>query len=233
MFSSSSRSVVDTMTSSSNKNRCKLLILDLDTSKTSIADLRTHFTTYAPIEYIETFSGGTSAIICFVSYLPVNHLVQQRTAQLGQNKIRLRPFRFDPHNWHIDSHTIHVKLSASVYNNHLLNEAVLRFCFRDYQSAITKLDLLEENQALISFTNYDYVDQILLQPPMTFVVNEIPLVFERMMEQIPKKSRWDQASDPLTAIPVLSKRDPVVYKLMKHIEYLTKQLRGKLIHFND
>ena len=216
-----------TASSSCENNRCKLLILDFDTNKTSIADLRTHFSTYAPIEYIETFTEGTSAIIYFVSYLPVDHLVQQRTAILDQKKIRLRRFRFDPHNWHIDSHTIHVKLATPVYNNHLLNEAVLRFCFRDFQSAITKLDLLEENQALISFSNYDYVDQILLLPSTTFIVNGIPLVFERMMEQIPKKSRWDQAPDPLTTIPILSKRDPLVHKLMKHIEYLTKQLRGK------
>ena len=215
------------MTSLPDNNRCKLLILDLDTSTTSLADLRTHFTSYAPIEYIETFFNGTSAIIYFVSYLPMNHLVQQRTALLGQNKIRLRRFRLDSNNWHIDSHTIHVKLSTLVCDTQLLSEAVLRFCFRDFQSSITKIDLIDNNQALISFSHYDYVDQILLLPPEMFIVNGIPLVFERMMEYIPKKSRWDQRPDPLTTIPVLSKRDPVVHKLIKHIEYLAKQIQGK------
>jgi hypothetical protein len=52
------------------------------------------------------------------------------------------------------------------------------------------------------------------------------------MEKIPRKSRWDQPTDPITTIPVLSVRDPVVHKLISHIEYLTKQLRGKRIYFD-
>jgi hypothetical protein len=60
-----------------------------------------------------------------------------------------------------------------------------------------------------------------------FIINGIPLQFERMMEKIPKKSRWDQGPDPLTTTPILSVRDPVVHKLVSHIEYLTKQLGGK------
>ncbi len=64
-----------------------------------------------------------------------------------------------------------------------------------------------------------------------FIINDIPLVFERMMEKIPRKSRWDQAPLPLTTTPILSVRDPVVHKLISHIEYLTKQLRGKTSTF--
>lgn len=217
------------MTSLPENNLCKLLLLDIDPSKTSRADLRIHLTSYAPIEYIETFFKGTSAIIYFVSYLPVNHLVEQRTAILGENRIRLRRFRLDSNNWHIDSRTIHVKLSG---DGQLLDETVLRFCFRDFQSSINKIDLIDHSQALISFSHYDCVDQILLRPSEMFIVNGIPLVFERMMEHIPKKSRWDQQSEPLATIPVLSQRDPVVYKLIKHIEYLTRQIRGKSIELD-
>jgi len=63
-----------------------------------------------------------------------------------------------------------------------------------------------------------------------FIINGITLVFERMMEKIPKKSRWDQAPTPLTTVPVLSVRDPVVHKLISHIEYLTKQIREQPNH---
>jgi len=215
------------MTSSLNINRCKLLVLDLDINKISIADLRTHFSSYGPIEWIETFPDSTSAIIYFVSYLIVDKLIQQRTSFIGQNKIRLRRFRLDSNNWHIDSHTLYVKLSTL---NCQINETTLRFCFRNFQSSITKFDFLQDNQALISFSNYDYVDQILLMSSDMFIINGIPLQFERMMEKIPKKSRWDQGPDSLTTTPILSVRDPVVHKLVSHIEYLTKQLGEKSNH---
>jgi len=218
------------MTSSINNNRCKLLILDLNINKISVSDLRTYFSSYGPVEWIETFPGSTSAIIYFVSYLTVDYLVKLRTCLIGQNSIRLRRYRLDQNNWHIDSHTLHVKLSTPVYSNNILNESALRFCFRDFQSYITKLDIIYDNQALIFFSNYDYVDQILLQPSNMFIINGITLVFERMMEKIPKKSRWDQAPTPLTTVPVLSVRDPVVHKLISHIEYLTKQLREQPNH---
>lgn len=214
------------MTSSFTNNHYKLLILDLDTNKITLDNLCTYFTSHGPIEWIETFPGSNSAIICFVSYLPVNRLVNYRTCLIGENNVRLRRFRFDETNWHIDSHTLHLKLSLPVYSNSLLTEETLRFCFRDFQSNITKIDLIIDNQALISFSNYDYVDQILLLPSENFIINGIPLVFERMMEKIVKKSRWNQVSTPLANIPVLSVRDPVVHKLISHIEYLTKQLRG-------
>ncbi len=65
-----------------------------------------------------------------------------------------------------------------------------------------------------------------------FIINGITLVFERMMEKIPRKSRWNQAPIPLTTTPILSVRDSVVCKLISHIEYLTKQLRGKTKNFD-
>jgi hypothetical protein len=217
------------MTSPINNNHCKLLILDLDTNKISLDNLRTYFSSYGPIEWIETFPGSTSAIIYFVSYLIVDHLIKTRTCLIGENNVRLRRYRLDQNNWHIDSHTLYVKLLTPVYSNCLLTEETLRFCFRDFQSNITKLDLIHDNQALISFSNYDYVDQILLLPSNMFIINGIPLVFERMMEKITKKSRWDQQPTPLATTPILSVRDPVVHKLISHIEYLTKELRGKRI----
>jgi hypothetical protein len=64
-------------------------------------------------------------------------------------------------------------------------------------------------------------------PSNTFIIDGVPLVFEQMMNKIKKKSRWDQTPAPLTTLPVLSVRDPVVHKLISHIEYLGKQLRGK------
>jgi RNA recognition motif-containing protein len=215
------------MTSSIDNNRCKLLVLDLDINKINFDNLRTYFSSYGPVEWIEIFPGTTSGIIYFVNYLTVDHLIKYRTCLIGQNKVRLRRFRLDQNNWHIDSHTLHVKFSTLVYPNYLLTEANLRFCFRDFQSNITKLDIIDDNQALIFFSNYDYVDQILLLPSNMFIINNISLVFERMMEKITKKSRWDEAPTPSITIPVLSARNPVVHKLMNHIEYLTKQLRGK------
>jgi len=92
------------------------------------------------------------------------------------------------------------------------------------------LDIIHDNQALISFSNYDYVDQILLMPSNMFIIDGIPLVFERMMEKIYKKSRWDQPPTPLTTAPILSVREPIVHKLITHIEYLTKQLREQPNH---
>jgi len=218
------------MTSSINNNRCKLLVLDLDTNQTSIDDLRTFFVSYGPVEWIETFPGSTSAIIYFVSYLIVDRIINYRTCLIGQNNVRLRRFRLDRNNWHIDSHTLHVKLTAPTYSSCVLTEAVLRYCFRDYQSYINKVDIIHDNQALISFSNYDYVDQILLMPSSMFIIDGVSLVFERMMEKINKKSRWDQPPVPLTTIPLLSVRDPVVHKLISHIEYLTKQLREQPSH---
>jgi hypothetical protein len=122
-------------------------------------------------------------------------------------------------------------LTTPAYSNYLLTETILRNCFQDYQSHILKIDLIHDNQALISFSNYDYVDRILLMPSNTFIIDGVPLVFDRMMNKIKKKSRWDQTSPPLTTLPVLSVRDPVVHKLISHIEYLGKQLRGKRIGF--
>jgi len=219
------------MTSPIHNNRCKLLVLDLVVNKTSIDDLRTFFTPYGPIEWIETFPGSTSAIIYFVSYLIVDRLVNYRTCLINQNNVRLRRFRLDENNWHIDSQTLYVKLTTPAYSNYVLTETALRNCFQDYQSHILKIDLIQDNQALISFSNYDYVDQILLMPSNTFIIDGVPLVFEQMPNKIKKKSRWDQTLAPLSTLPVLSVRDPVVHKLISHIEYLGKQLRGKRIGF--
>jgi hypothetical protein len=219
------------MTSSINNNRCKLLVLDLDTNKISIDDLRAYFISYGPVEWIETFPESTSAIIYFVSHLIVNRLVSYRTCLIDQNNVRLRRFRLDQTNWHIDSHTLYIKLSAPTYSHCGINEVSLRYCFRDYQSYITKIDIINNSQALVSFSYYDHVDQILLMPLDMFMIDEIQLVFERMMEKIEKKSRWDQAPAPLTTVPLLSAREPVVHKLISHIEYLTRRLRGERISF--
>jgi hypothetical protein len=218
------------MTSSNDNNRCKLLILDIDINQISIDNLRTYFTFYGPIEWIETFPKSSSAIIYFVSYLSVDRLVNDRTCTIGEINLRLRRFRYDQTNWHIDSHTLHVKLNSTLYSTYVLNETSLRYCFQDYQSYINKIDINNDNQALISFSNYDYVDQILLMPSNRYMINGESIILERIIQKLNKKSRWDQPPIPLTTIPTLSARDPIVHKLITHIEYLTKQIREQPNH---
>lgn len=205
------------MTSSIQDNRCKLLVLDLDIDKISVNDLRTYFSTYGSIEWIKTYSGSKSAIIYFTNYLTVDHLIDVRTCITNHNTLRLRRYRLDENNWHIDSQTLLVKLITS---NNVLNESTLQYHFQDYKSHIVKVDIIDEYQALISFSNYDYVDQIILKPSTIYA-------FERILEKPKRKSRWDQAPVPLSTQPILAVRNPVVYKLLTHIEYLTKQIRGK------
>lgn len=212
------------MTSSISNNRFKLLVLDLDVQQISIETLRKYFTAYGPVEWVQIFPESTSAMIFFVSYIIVDHLIPHGTCFIGENRVRLRRYRLDQNNWHIDSHTLYVKLNSSL----TLTEQSLRQCFRKYQSQITKIDVIHDNQALISFSNYDCVDQILLMPMNSYHIERIPLVFERMMEKIRKKSRWDQKPTTLSTTPVLAVRDPLAHKLISHIEYLTKQLRGKV-----
>lgn len=214
------------MTSSINTNYSKLLILDIDFQIINLSDLRTYFSSYDVIQSIETYSYLKSALITFPNELIVNYFINCQTCLIKQKRLRLRRYRFQSDNWHIDSHTLLVKLSSPIFPNTLLTETTIYQYFRNYQTAITKIDLIDHNQALVSFVNYDFVDQILLMPTSMFVINGIPLVFERMMERIPKQSRWDQESVPASNKEVLSVRDPVVYKLMCHIEYLSKQLRG-------
>ena len=211
------------MTSSISNNHFKLLVLDLDVQKISIETLRKYFTVYGPVEWVQIFPESTSAIIFFVSYMIVDHLIPCGTCFIGENRVRLRRYRLDQNDWHIDSHTLYIKLNSSL----TLTEQSLRQCFREYQTQITKIDIIHDNQALISFSHYDCVDQILLTPMNSYQIERIPLVFERMMEKIRKTSRWDQKPTSLSATPVLAVRDPLVHKLVSHIEYLTKQLRGK------
>ena len=146
------------MSSSIGNNRCKLLVLDLDANKTSSDDLRTFFSSYGPVEWIEIFPESTSAIIYFVSYLIVDRLLTFHTCFIGGNNVRLRRFRLDQTNWHMDAHTLHVKLATPAYSNCGFTESSLRYCFRDYQSYIKDLNIISNNQALISFSNNDYVD---------------------------------------------------------------------------
>jgi hypothetical protein len=215
------------MTSPINNNRCILLILDLDINKISINDLQTFFKSYGPIEWIETFPKSSSAIISFVSYLIVDRLVSSRTCLIGQNKLRLRRFRSDQTNCHIDSHVLCIKLPSLAYSNYVFTEESLRNYLRNYRSYIDKLDIINGKQALITFSDYDYVDQILLVPSNMFMVNDETLILERIMPKPNQTSRWNEPSVPLSTVPVLSERDPVVYKLITHIERLVKQLRGK------
>ncbi|CAF1126924.1 unnamed protein product [Adineta ricciae] len=209
------------MTSSISNNRFKLLVLDLDVQRISIETLRKYFTAYGPVEWVQIFPESTSAMIFFVSYMIVDHLIPCGTCFIGENRVRLRRYRLDQNNWHIDSHTLYIKLNSSL----TLTEQSLRQCFREYHSQITKIEVIHDNQALISFSNYDCVDQILLVPMNSYHIERIPLVFERMMEKIRKTSRWDQKPTCLSNTPVLAVRDPLVNKLVSHIEYLTKQLR--------
>jgi len=185
-----------------NNNRCKLLILDIDFNQLNSNDLRTFFTFYGPIEWIEIFPRLSSAIIYFVSYLIVDRLVSYRTCLIKQNQVRLRRFRLDKINWNIDCHTLHVKFS-----NIKLTESLLLQRFQEYQSYILKINVYPNNQALIFFLDYDYIDKILLLP-----LNNQSFVLERMIQ-------WKRS--------LSHRRDPIINQLLNQIEYLSKQLRGK------
>lgn len=221
------------MTSSIQTNRSKLLILDIDFHHINLNDLRNYFSAYGSIESIDTYPQSQSALITYSNEFPIEHLITFQTCFLKEKTLRLRRYRFDSANWHIDSQTLFIKLSPPIYPMTLLTETTIYQCFRNYQLGITKIDCIDNNQALISFVNYDFVDRILLMPTSTFVINDVPLVFERMMQRIPRKSRWDQLPIPIANTPVLSVRDPVVYKLIGHIEYLTKQIREQPNHLRN
>lgn len=215
------------MTSTIEDNRCKLLVLDLDTNQITTNDLQTFFTSYGPIEWIELLPKAASAVIQFTSYLVVDRLMQSPTCLIGQTSVRVRRFRSDVTDCRVDSYNLLVNTTATGSSQNPLTEASLHQCFHDYQSRITGLDVFSASQALISFQTYDVVDQILLMPANTFTINDEPLVLQRIIAKINRKSRWDQPSQPLTILPVLSVRDPLMHKLLSHIEYLTKRLRGK------
>ena len=80
------------------------------------------------------------------------------------------------------------------------------------------------SQALITFESFDHVDQILLMPSHMFMIDGQTLQLERLLaRKKPRHSRWDQTSNVTT----LAVRNPLMYKLISHIEYLSKQLQGK------
>jgi hypothetical protein len=212
------------MTSLTNDNRCKLLLLDVDINRLTTDDLRTFFTSYGPVEWIELFPLCSSAIIQFTSRLTVEHLVTDRTCLIGQNHIRLRRFRPDKTNWNIDCYILHITLRLTTEMNCRLTETSLVHCFRDYRSHIIKINVFPTNQALIFFSDYNFLDQILLLPTNSFKVNNESLVLKPMIRQ--KRSQWKQPPPP-PPLPVFPKRGPVVHQLLLQIEHLSKQLRGK------
>ena len=216
------------MTCAIDDNQCKLLVLGLNTadSQTSTQDLRSYFTSYGSIEWIQVLTNGSSAVIHFTQSSTVDRLVRQRTGLLGQQSLRLRRFRSDDTNWHLDSCTLYVKFNRLVP----LTEASLQHCFRDYQPYIRRLDVIDGDRALISFCDYDHVDRILLEPANGWMIHgEVPTL-ERLMTRPIKRSRWDQRPTPSSGLPVLAERNPVVHQLITHIEYLAKQLRGESVH---
>jgi hypothetical protein len=196
--------------SSTNSNRCKLLVFNIDTNRLNFNDLRTFFTEHGPIEWIKIFPKFSSAIIQFRSYLSVDRLVSYRRCLIDKNDVRLRRFRLDKINCHIDCHILRVKST-----NVNLTESLLLNCFEKYQCHIVKINLYSNNQASIFFSDYDYVDQILLLPLNSFQINnDESLGLERMIERKRLQVR---------------KRDPIIQQLFDQIEHLSKQLRGKLI----
>ena len=216
------------MTCAIDDNQCKLLVLGLNTadSPTSTQDLRSYFTSYGSIEWIQLFTNGSSAVIHFTQSATVDRLVRQRTGLLGQQSLRLRRFRLDDTNWHLDSCTLYVKFNRLVP----LTEASLQHCFRDYQPYIRRLDVIDGDRALISFCDYDHVDRILLEPANSWMIHGEGPTLERLMTRPIKRSRWDQRPTPSSSLPVLAERNPVVHQLITHIEYLAKQLRGESVH---
>jgi hypothetical protein len=211
------------MTSSFEENRCKLLILDLNIDLISSNDVQVYFSRHGQIQAAEFYPRLSSAMLQFTDENIVDQLIRSRTCRINEHVIRLRRFRFDPINAHLDSYTLHVKLPD---NDRILSDESLRQCFHHYQSSIRRLDVICTTQALISFRNYDCVDRILLQSSAMFVIDGVQLKFERILSKMPRLSRWDQPTMPLTVVPVLSVRNPILYQLISHIEYLTKRLRG-------
>jgi hypothetical protein len=200
------------MTSSTNNNRCKLLVFNIPANRLNSGDLKTFFTEYGPIEGTKIFSKFSSAIIYFTSYLSVDRLVSNRTCLIDENYVRFRRFRLDKINCHIDCHILRVKLI-----NVKLTELLLFNCFEKYRPYIKKINVYSNNQALIFFSDYDYIDQILLLPKNSFQINNESLELERMVES--KKSQ-------------VQKKDLIIQQLFTQIECLSQQLRGKNNCFN-
>ncbi|CAF1006701.1 unnamed protein product [Adineta steineri] len=198
------------MTCLPNNNRCKLLVLDIDINQLNSDDLRRFFIPYGPIESVEIFPRCSAAIIYFVSYLSVDRLVSYRTYLIHQNYVRLRRFRLDQTNWNIDCRTLRVKFNTTTNNK--LTELSLAHCFKEYQSYIEKITVYPNNHGLILFSDYNYVDQLLLLPVNVYQINNKTLTLERMIQK---------------------KRDPIVGRLLNQNEYLLKQLRDKQNNSRD
>jgi hypothetical protein len=209
------------MTSLIEENRCKLLVLDLNSQQININnDLHHYFNRYAPIELIQFYPNSPSAIIHFYSYEIVDYLIHFKTCSINNQTVRLRRFRSDISTCHTDSSTLRIKSTGI----EPLTEESLRKCFSYHQSSIKSIELICHSQALITFENYDHVDQILLMPSHMFMINDQIVQMERILaKKKPRRSRWDQTNDVMT----LSVRNPLMYKLVSHIEYLSKQLQGK------
>jgi len=207
------------MTSLIEENRCKLLVLDLNSQQININnDLHHYFNRYAPIELIQFYPNSPSAIIHFYSYEIVDYLIHFKTCSINNQTVRLRRFRSDISTCHTDSSTLRIKSTGI----EPLTEESLRKCFSYHQSSIKSIELICHSQALITFENYDHVDQILLMPSHMFMINDQIVQVERILaKKKPRRSRWDQTNDVMT----LSVRNPLMYKLVSHIEYLSKQLQ--------
>ncbi|UJR09450.1 hypothetical protein I4U23_013689 [Adineta vaga] len=199
-------------------NRCKLLVLDIDSNQVNSDDIRRYFLTYGPIEWIEIFPKLSSAVIYFVSYLTVNRLVGVRTCFINQNQLRLRHFRPDETNWNIDIRTLRVKFHTTNQMNIKFTESTLFHCFKEYQSCIMKMTVYPNNHALLLFSDYIYVDQLLLLPINRFQIDSQPLILERLI----RKNRLQQQQQQQKPM-----RDSVIEQLWDQIEYLSKQLREK------
>lgn len=219
------------MMSSFEENQRKLLVLDVDFNRISLEKIQNYFLQFGSIESIENFENFSSISIRFSTVNVVDRLVQLSFCLIENFAVRLRRFRSDLLSAHLDCFTLRMKFEAKKSKIQWLNEISLRQCFSSYQSSICSIDLIDENQALINFRHYDSVDQILLQPVEHFRINNCSLQLERIMTKSHRKTRWDDPSQPLTNQPTLAQRNPLVYRLLSHIEYLTKKLRGKKNRF--
>lgn len=209
------------MTSLIEENRRKLLVLDLDSHQINSNDLYHYFNQYSPIQLIEFNPNGTSAIVHFYYYQIVDYFLYFNTCWIKDRMIRLRRFRSDLSACDVDSSTLRVKCSHS----EPLTEESLRQCFHHHQPSIKSIDVICHSQALITFEKFDHVDQILLMPSHMFTVNGQTLQLERILaRKKPRRSRWDQQPSDVTTLAV---RNPLMYKLVGHIEYLNKQLQER------
>jgi len=77
----------------------------------------------------------------------------------------------------------YVKFRRTIGIHTKLTQSALLYCFEKYRSNITDVNIYSNNQGLIFFSDYNYVDELLLLSSNSFKINNESLVVERMMQR--------------------------------------------------